>query len=563
MRLISIDHRQIINQFTNQSEKVTILYLLLIIIIAATGRLHNIDFGLPSLWDDDEPFFLMFGLKLLKNQAINPGWFGHPGTTTIYLIALTTAGTYGLGNLFGSWTGTHEFIAAIYGDPALIMVPQRVMIVIPSLISVWLTYRIGDRIYSARAGLLAAAILALSPLHIELSQLVRTDVQMTMWVMLSVYMALPLGDAYRQRALVGSSAVAGIACATKWPGALILLVPIALVLGREGLGIEKAWRIAVAVGTAIATLLLVSPYILLDYRTVLQNVLVEGRPRHLSQTSNGPADTLSSYVLEVLPAAMGWPVLLLAAIGLALVLTRRCSARLAIPIAIPVLTFLGLISAQSIMWPRWTLPMLPFLAIAAGAVLASASRRIAQHNGAASTATFLLGSVFLLLPVAVGAWNSGVERSNDTRDLALEWVSRNVPANSSIAVETPAIPLLKGPWPVRFPLGDLGCIDPRKAMTGQIEYDDVARATGDRININLSTVLPRRLSSCKADFIIVNELDRYVAEAAHYPDELANYRSLLAGMHQVATFAPSKGRFGGPTVRIFARPTTDRFEKRN
>ena len=98
-------------------------------------------------------------------------------------------------------------------------------------------------------------------------------------------------------------------------------------------------------------------------------------------------------------------------------------------------------------------------------------------------------------------------------------------------------------------------------MAGQIEYDQVARATKDRININLSTVSPEQLSSCKADFIIVNELDRYLAEAAHYPAELANYRSLLAGMHPVATFAPAKGKLGGPTVRIFARRRPGGFER--
>ena len=101
--------------------------LAMILLVAAYFRLHNIDFGLPSLWDDDEPFFLMHGLKLLKAQTLNPGWFGHPGSTTIYLIGLCTMLVYGIGWLAGAWTTSNEFLTAIYADPALIMVSLRGM----------------------------------------------------------------------------------------------------------------------------------------------------------------------------------------------------------------------------------------------------------------------------------------------------------------------------------------------------------------------------------------------------------------------------------------------------
>jgi hypothetical protein len=524
-----------------------------ILLIAATVRLHNIDFGLPSLWDDDEPFFLMFGLKLLKSQTLNPGWFGHPGTTTIYLIALCTSMIYGAGALVGEWSGTQQFISAIYANPALIMVPQRVMIVIPALVSVWLTYLIGRRIHSAFAGLVAAAILALSPLHIDLSQLIRTDVQLTMCILLSVYFALPLADTYRRSALIGSSIMAGIACATKWPGMLILLVPIGLLLSEPGSWTDKARRIALAIGTAIAALLIVSPYILIDYQTVLTNILVEGRPRHLSQTSGGFFQTLSYYLLQVIPGALGWPVLALCVAGLMLALTGRWNRQQVIPIAVPILTFLAVISLQSIMWPRWALPLLPFLAMAAALVVGDLKLRVMRFGKPVAAAILVSVVTVLVTPLAIGALHGSMERSNDTRDQAISWISKHAPAGSSVAVETPAIALLKGPWSLRFPLGKLGCIDPRKAMASQVDYDDVASATKGRININLSTVPQNKSSTCRADYIIVNELDRYLAEARYYPNELANYRSLLVEMRQVAIFVPKKGMSGGPIVRIYAR----------
>ena len=529
------------------------LALAAILLVAAAARLHNIDFGLPSLWDDDEPFFLMFGLKLLKNQTLNPGWFGHPGTVTIYLIALCTALVYGAGALLGQWAGASQFIAAIYADPALIIVPQRVMIVIAGLAGIWLTYLIGRRIHSPLVGLIAAAILALSPLHIDLSQIIRTDIQMSMFVLLSVYLALPLGETYRRGALIGSAAMAGVACATKWPGMLILLVPIALLLTTSGPWTAKVRRIALALVVAVAALLIVSPFIAIDYQTVLANVLVEGRPRHLSQTSGGLVETLAFYLLDVFPAALGWPAALIAAVGVLLALAGRWGARTAIPIAVPVLTFLALMSVQSIMWPRWAIPILPFLAIAAAIVVVSAMERLPKLSKSAAIIGSGSAAILLFAPLAVGAWNGAAERSNDTRDLAIQWLAENAPPSSSVAVETPAIALLKGSWPLRIPLGDLGCIDPRAAMAGKIDYDNVSSATKKRININLATIPPSKIATCRTDFIVVNELDRYLAEARYYPNELANYRSLLVGMRQVAVFTPMKGRSGGPVVRIFAR----------
>jgi hypothetical protein len=542
----------------SNKEQVTKLYLLVIIFIAAAFRLHNIDFGLPSLWDDDEPFFLMFGLKLIKNETLNPGWFGHPGTTTIYLISLCTAAVYTIGGIVGSWSNAAEFVSAIYARPEIIMVPQRVMIAIPGLISVWLTWRIGQRIHSAAAGLVAAAILALSPLHIELSQLIRTDVQMTMWILWCVYASLPLGDGYRTGSLIWSSLLAGIACATKWPGALILLVPVAFILVLPASWSAKLGRIALSLLCSAGALVLVSPYLLLDYRTVLANVMVEGRDRHLSQTSGGLVETLSTYLFDVMPNALGWPALLLATAGLMVALTSRSPVKSAIPIAVPTLAFLGLISLQSIMWPRWAVPMLPFLAIAAGIFSAALTERLATLNTRSRILAHLSVGLLVFAPLVVGARNAAVERSNDTRDLAVEWVQTHVPATATVAVETPAIALLKGPWPLRYPLGDLGCVDPRQAMAGHVDYEDVARATKHRININLSTIPSGKMESCRTDFVIVNELDRYSAEAGYYPEETANYRALLADMQEVAVFVPAKGKNGGPVVRIFERSSANR-----
>lgn len=538
------------------------MLLALILLVAIVLRIQNIDFGLPSLWDDDEPFFLMFGLKLLKNQTLNPGWFGHPGTITIYLLAAVAALVYGIGMLLGGWSNVPQFLAAVYANPALLMIPERLTVVIPGVLSVYVTYRIATRLVSRPAGLLAAMILALSPLHINLSQVIRTDVQMTLFLLLTVNAALPLLENYRPRSLIWSAVFAGLACATKWPGMVAVLVPMTLAIRSAPSVASGLRRAGMSAAIAVTALLVASPFILLDYQTVLNNVILEGRPQHLSQTSHGLIPTLSYYLLTVIPAGVTWPVWALSIAGLTLALGRSWRDRIGPTIVMPLLTFLALISAQHIQWARWAVPLIPFVAILAALGVDSAAHWLAKRTSTPAPALRMGLSAALAVPLLLSAMAGARERSHDTRDAALQWIATHAEPDASVSVETPALALLSGPWQLRFPLGDLGCIDPRAAMAGGVDYDDVAQATKGRININLGTVPSNRIASCRADFIIVNELDRYAAEASRYPAEMAAYRQLLTGMSQIATFAPAPGRTSGPIVRIFASPAGRRVARR-
>ena len=521
-----------------------------ILILALVLRVHNLDFGLPSLWDDDEPFFMMFGIKLITNGTLNPGWFGHPGTITIYLLALTDILVYLAGLLVGGWSSPAEFIKAAYADPALLMVPARMTIVIPALGGIWLTYRIAGRLIGRDAALLSALILALSPLHIDLSQVIRTDIQMSFFFLLAVWAALPLQDGYSRKSLILSSIFAALAGATKWPGLLAITVPLALMMNIKAPASVQLRRAAMACGTTIVALIVASPFILLDYRKFLADVLFEGRPHHLSQTGGGPITNLGTYALDVIPSGMTAPVAILALAGLLIALRNP---RLRWPVVFPLLLLLSLISIQHILWARWAVPLLPFVAILAALAVTSLASWLGARLHLRGAVLVSAMAAALALTLAFAADAGARERSNDTRDEAVAWLFANVPADKSIAVETPAIVLLHGPWPLRYPLGDLGCVDPRAAMAGGVDYGDVSKATKGRININLATIAPERIDSCKADYLMINELDRYRAERQLYPAEIATYGALTAGTDEVAVFLPRKGEAGGSAVRIFRR----------
>jgi hypothetical protein len=80
-------------------------------------RLHAINFGLPGLDDPDELMFEMGAIRMLSHATLNPGWFGHPATTTMYGLALVNISVFGVGHLAGWYPTLKSFGAAVYADP--------------------------------------------------------------------------------------------------------------------------------------------------------------------------------------------------------------------------------------------------------------------------------------------------------------------------------------------------------------------------------------------------------------------------------------------------------------
>ncbi|RYE51272.1 MAG: hypothetical protein EOP18_12365, partial [Rhizobiaceae bacterium] len=66
-----------------------------ILAIALAFRLYSVAFGLPALNDPDELTFELGAIKMLSGPTLNPGWFGHPATTTMYVLAVLTIAIFG------------------------------------------------------------------------------------------------------------------------------------------------------------------------------------------------------------------------------------------------------------------------------------------------------------------------------------------------------------------------------------------------------------------------------------------------------------------------------------
>ncbi len=518
-----------------------------IVLMAAILRVRGIGFGLPAMYDADEGIFILQSMKLLRDHTLNPGWFGHPGTTTIYGLALVEIGVVGLGIATGRFADVEAFGRAFYADPGIVLLPGRYLMLAFALVAILLTFATARRFGGPRVALLAAALLAVDPLHVRYSQIIRTDMPASMFVLASLYFAAGIVKHGRSRDYVLAGLMLGFAIASKWPVGTGAFAIAGAALGRRIAHPDERTRHArlLPLGAAmtVAGALIASPYLLLDYRTVLDNVVGEVQPHHLGASGGGLFHNLGWYLGEPLrQAAGGWFGLALALVGF--VIGGRRSAPFRWTVLPFAAVFLVSIAAQSMIWARWAVPLLAVVAIAQAMAVAAIVGWVRRRWAA----PVLL--VAALLPPFLATQGEARERATDTRGLASAWARAHIPAGSTVIVEHFAFDLLRQDWRFLYPLGEAGCVDVAANLKAKIRYSTIEKWRGNRAIVDIGTIAPGTSGTCRADYAIFIDYDRYLAEAWRYPLEIANYRAVVGRGRVVAVFRPEPGRIGGPIVRI-------------
>lgn len=497
---------------------------------------------------------MLVALKLLTSGSLNPGWFGHPGSTTIYLVAAIDAAVAGSSILTGQYASIGEFTRAVYADPAILFVPARTVMALLGVGAVWLTYEMAKRLFGMAAGLVAAALLAINPLHIAWSAVVRTDIHASVFMLACLIFAVRAAEHGRARDYLLAGLFAGFATATKWPAASILTAVLGAgccgVLQYSRSALAQARRVVTAGIAFLAGIFIASPFIFLDWQTVLANVNGELKSGHLAHTGHGFAGNLWWYLSDPIGHSMGIVALILAAAGAILAGRHKVARWTLLPAAI---AFLALISGQKMIWSRWVLPLLPMLCAFAGAAIAALSVRIAAPLARRGRAlAFASISLVAAAPAVASTIQQINERANDTRAAAARWAVANIPAGSTVVLEHLELSLRDRPWRIVFPVGAAGCVDARQLLRQRIGYERVEKLRSGSAIVDLGNVSQSTVATCNADYAILTYYDLYAIERDAFPEQFQRYVQILHGGKTVALFKPQAGKAGGPVVRVVA-----------
>lgn len=489
-------------------------------------RLESAWFAYPLIIHPDEPTLVNKALKIYKTHDFNPHFFNYP-SLVIYLQSATSAGLVFLGSLlYGANLGVIPLVD--------FHVAGRIVAAVASVASIFVTFLIGRRLSGGYAGVFAAALVGVSPLHILNSALVTTDIWVAIFSTFVLYYCVKISDDRSLKNYLLAGIFVGLAVGSKYTAVSFFCAVVVshFISARAGIRSLLDVRLFVSGLLVVVVFLATTPYALLDFKTFIAHVLSEGAHYRIGHPGNEAVGNHSYglYLAELFSFdGLGWAGGTLALLGASALLNRRCQA-LAGVLVLPVVLFL-LIGSYKVCFARNIVGAIPALSIAASCFLfAMLGQYPGIKNNRKMSAVFY--SVVLLLvfvPLSLRAFADLTERLlPDTRWLALGWIGENLPKGSVIASEAYAPPV-----------ADLH----KRYSNVFLGYSGLLAGAG-------------KLDS-KVDYVILSSrlYGRYFSAGgqplAEYENQAAVYQQFFTANKLVYQLDPVPGVSSGPTIKIY------------
>jgi len=539
-----------------------VLALGIICVLGLALRLYGLEWDQGNNIHPDERQILFVVQKLAWPQSwgqfltpqspLNPQFFAY-GSFPMYLLAL-------LGYCFHIQPT----------DPASIVTFSYLGRVLSALfdsgtilLTGWLALRLADKTQGTRrwnGALLAATLVAFTPLQLQLSHFFAVDTILLFFVMLTLLSCVYIIETKR---IFLWSIIAGVgyglALGTKFSAApLALPVCAAFVLRwyRQRDWFDVLSGLCCAAGTTLIVFLIVEPYALLDMRAFVQQVSEQG------SLARGELDYpyvrqfagTIPYVYELqnmLLWGMGIFLGVVACLALCWFIWRVCRWKFDgwFVILLWFIVYGIIICSFYVKYMRYMLPVYPVLTLMAATVLASA---VPVFSGRLATLKSLERSFSALRWVAIALVLAGtvfqglallnVYSTPNTRVQASAWMYSHLPVNSVITYEQWDDPLpyaVNGHYPSQFTQYTYQDSN-HNTVTGLDLYGDDTEAKAQQLASILSQVDVITMATDRLDKSIPRLPTRYPL-TIHY------YQLLFSGQlgfRLVATFENRPHSFG-------------------
>jgi 4-amino-4-deoxy-L-arabinose transferase-like glycosyltransferase len=570
-----------------QWERAVLPILVLVVALGAGARFYGLRWGLPYHFHNDEYVLAQSTESLrtgpsLTQVARDARFHLYPPLLMYLLIGSVRAAAF-----------LHHPVTP--EDPSRVtayFLLGRLIVAAFGSATLGLVYLLGRRLYCRATGLLAAAFLAFSVLHVRDSHFYFPDVPFTFFAVLTVIFAADLARDGRIRSYVVAGLAAGIGLATKQTGLLVLPVilaahvayalrgkPFSLAAVAGLLRSARLWGcLVLPFGVAAVTFLLLDPFVLVaPDRFLAMSQRTEQFVRGIEQptyTFQFTDTTILYWVTNLLYFALGPPLEVVSLLGLGwAVARRRLGDVLLLAFLVPYVWF---VCAGYMKFIRYAVPLLPFLCLFAARFLVElsevATTRVGRLAAAALPAAVLVASVLYTLAYL------NVYRERDARIQASEWIHRNIPRRATVLIDSSSATPLLGSlfFEPRFEASY------RRRYAVRSDYFTIKAMNlivepGERAHPDTSAwwagYLADRLEN--AQYIVMS--DEYSEQYSHRPDAYptlnAFYRDLsagTAGYRLVQTFKVYPALFGYQldddraelTFRLFDHPRIMIFERR-
>ena len=463
----------------------------------------------------DEPEILDRAVRILRTGDFNPHFFDYP-SLYIYLQALVAIPRFLWGAVSGEW-GT---LAA--APTTAFYLWARAVTAAFGTATVYLVYRCA-RSWDEPTALVAAALMAVMPLHVRESHFALTDVPATFFVALTWQLTLAADRRPDWRRFALAGAAAGLATATKYTAIFALLMPLLACMAPRT-RLTRLQALGIVSAACAAAFLLATPYVLLDLPSFLDGFARLAAAYAGPSPGEAPAITYAKHLQK----AIGWPGAILLAAGflLAIASIARGPDRLKWVLAVlPPALYYAFISRQHIVFARYVLPEVPFVvvlaAVAAVALLRACLRRLAPRAAVIVAGVTIAAAI---VPGALTSWEFDREIGKVwTSELAYHWIMSHVPKGSRVVIESRNLLLPVGYDATNVP---------------QLRAKGVDGYQADGVTYLVAS------SQCYGP---------YLARPASDPRAYTDYMTLFRSTEEIARFTPSS-EHPGSELRILKVP---------
>lgn len=413
-----------------------------LVVIAAWLRFQGADAGLPYCWHPDEPKLINKGIEMLQSGDLNPHWFHYP-SLPMYIQAVGAAlgyldrvGDSAFIPLAEIPTGLEDNLVHTVGD-AHIWSRGRKITGLMGALAVGFTFLTGRRLFGTSVGLLAAVMLAFSPVSIVHGAYITVDVPTSMAVSLLMLASAWVYTRGDPRDYLLAAVALGLAIGFKYNAAVGAVTPLTAWLISErrqqrlGLGLAL-------VPLAMVVFVLTMPFALVEPQLALTDMAKEvnhymQRGHGTASIEPGPAHLLAMF------RSLGWdylPIWLLGLLGLPFAIKQLGWRPVAVVAAFP-LAYMAYMSGSTVFFKRNLVVLVPGFALLSAVGLHAIYQKLGQRFGGASEV--MLGRVALgvvLVPAVFGVKQALNTRENlqDSRSEMAEWLHGEQAAGWVVAV---------------------------------------------------------------------------------------------------------------------------------
>jgi 4-amino-4-deoxy-L-arabinose transferase-like glycosyltransferase len=416
---------------------VVLVAVLILMTVSAVAHLSALRRDLP-LHDLDEEYFVEPAVEIASTGDPNPHWFGHPGSTVIYPVAFFIRAWDVVahdGPVFGA---SNELADRHEHSPTSSYLIGRLWTIALAVATLPVLFALGRRAFDTRTALVATALWAVLPYPVRLGRTIRTDSAGIFFGVLALWCCVRAWQEPRVRWWVFAGTSVGLAVSSRYFLVALLPVLVAVVVLRVWPDVRRALRaVAAASLSTVIAFAATSPFFFLDWRSAWRDISAENDASHPAWDGLSRLGNARWYLTDAIPESLTWPIYLLALCGVVLVLRRRAPVGLLLLLFSAV--FLIGISLSRFHFQRWTVQLLPVLALFAALSICALSSVISARTPRTLHADVFVAVVATALlvyaPIVDLIDGTNREAAGTTRREVRNWIEEHATPGSSVVQE--------------------------------------------------------------------------------------------------------------------------------